>query len=97
MDNKINTIFQLNSNNINSVDTNGNLSSKIDKDDKKESSYNENRISFKLSLRKQKIQEEIFRKRGHKSLNQVLNNTNDDTKIKENDILSGVYYDYLCI
>lgn len=95
MDNKINTIFQLNSNNINSVDTNGNLSSKIDKDDKKESSYNENRISFKLSLRKQKIQEEIFRKRGHKSLNQVLNNTNDDTKIKENDILSGVYYDYL--
>jgi len=95
MDNKINTIFQLNSNNINSVDTNGNLSSKKDKDDKKESSYNENRISFKLSLRKQKIQEEIFRKRGHKSLNQVLNNTNDDTKIKENDILSGVYYDYL--
>lgn len=95
MDNKINTIFQLNSNNINSVDTNGNLSSKKDKDDKKESSYNENRISFKLSLRKQKIQEEIFRKRGHKSLNQMLNNTNDDTKIKENDILSGVYYDYL--
>ena len=96
MDNKINTIFQLNSNNINNVDTNGNLSSKINKDDKKESSYNENRISFKLSLRKQKIQEEILRKRGHKSLNQVLNNAKDDRKIKkENDILSGVYYDNL--
>ena len=95
MDNKTNTIFPLNSNNINSIDNNGNLLSNINKDDKKESSYNENRISFKLSLRKQKIQELIFSKRGQKSLNQVLNNSDDDIKLKENDILSGIYYDYL--
>jgi hypothetical protein len=95
MDNKINTIFQINSNNINSIDYKGNLSSNIIKDDKNDSSYNENRISFKLSLRKQKIQELIFNKRGHNSLNQVLNIADDDIKIKENDILSGIYYDYL--
>jgi hypothetical protein len=46
-------------------------------------------------LRKQKIQELIFNKRGHNSLNQVLNIADDDIKIKENDILSGIYYDYL--
>ena len=95
MDNKINTIFQINSNNINSIDNQGNLLSNINQDDKKDLSYNENRISFKLSLRKQKIQELIFSKRGHKSLNKVVNIVNDEIKIKENDIVSGMYYDYL--
>mgnify|MGYP002624877846 CR=1 FL=1 len=95
MENKKKNIFQFSSNNINSIDSKGNSLSNIINDDKKDSSYNENRISFKLSLRKQKIQELIFNKRGHKSSNQVLNNTDDNINIKENDILSGIYYDYL--
>ena len=95
MDNETNTTFQINSNNKNSINHKGNLLSNIIEEDKKESSYNENRISFKLSLRKQKIQELIFNKRGHLSQDQIFETDDNDIKIKENDIVSGIYYNSL--
>lgn len=59
--------------------------------------HNKERISYKLTLRKEKIQKTIFDKRGTKSISDIFN-FDFDNAIKElnsKDILSGVFYDYM--
>ena len=59
--------------------------------------HNEERILYKLTLRKAKIQKAIFDKRGAKSLSNVINLDFDNTskELDSEDILSGVFYDNL--
>lgn len=55
--------------------------------------HNEERILYKLTLRKAKIQKAIFDKRGAKSLSNVidLNFDNTSKELDSEDILSGVF------
>ena len=57
--------------------------------------YNEERISYKLTLRKEKIQKAIFDKRGGKSFSNIIIFDSDNTSkdLKSKDILSGIFYD----
>ena len=66
------------------------------KKENEEESYNENRISYKLSLRKQKIQEKINNKRDFINKNNIILLENIDKIIyTDNDFLSGKIYDDL--
>ena len=64
--------------------------------DNLEDDFNENRILYKLSLRKQKLQEKIYNKRDPKIKNDFLN-IDESNKIiyEEKDFLSGKLYDDL--
>ena len=90
-----NSIFQNLFQKNNNID---NLMSNFIIDKKKEESFNENRINYKLTLRKQKLQQTIFNKRETKSIKdfQVFNFEDiKKNKFKEEEILSGKYYDIL--
>ena len=67
-----------------------------DDKDNLEDDCNENRILYKLSLRKQKLQEKIYNKRDPKIKNDFLN-IDESNKIiyEEKDFLSGKLYDDL--
>ena len=62
-----------------------------------EINHNEERISYKLTLRKEKIQKTIFDKRGTKPLSDIFNFDFDNAskELNSKDILSGVFYDYM--
>ena len=59
--------------------------------------HNKERISYKLTLRKEKIQKTIFDKRGTKPLSDIFNFDFDNAskELNSKDILSGVFYDYM--
>ena len=86
------------SNIINDFDTieKNNLSKLFNIPQKKEESFNEERISYKLTLRKQKLEQKIIRKRILKSNNLIIFNK-DLTPIiyKKEDFLTGKVYDDL--
>ena len=63
-----------------------------------ETNYNDERISFKLTLRKQKIKETIYNKRGANSQSNYFEFQFDEIKndlCNEKDILSGKFYNNL--
>ena len=59
--------------------------------------HNKERISYKLTLRKEKIQKTIFEKRGTKPLSYIFNFDfyNASKELNSKDILSGVFFDYM--
>jgi len=89
--NIINNLFQ-----SNSEKESGN-SKFIQNNKNDEIDHNEERISYKLSLRKEKIQKAIFDKREAKSLSNILsfNSDNISKELYRKDILSGIFYDDL--
>ena len=81
-------IFHLNIDNKNKNKTNS-------KDEYNEN-YNDSRISFQLSLRKQKIKESIYKRREFNLLTEDFNlGNNTNFSINDEDILTGKLYDDL--
>ena len=89
--NIFNNLFQSN------TETKSGNSTFIQNNKKDGDDHNEERISYKLNLRKEKIQKAIFDKRETKPLSNIINFEFDNTskELNSKDILSGAFYDDL--